>query len=325
MNWRRIKDGFNSRRGSLAILAISLLLAVFMRASYNLWQPHSVTVHCRILLDSPIEGYEANSLSEEVLWIDAEAKGYDIRKFSQSERKPLEVSVTLEPEYIRRDLNRDDYFLVNSHDLYNGIVEFFGSDLDISYIEEKTLSFHMIRQGFKRVPIEVRQSLEFAPQYMTDRPLELIPDSVNVYGREQDLHLVDHVSTATIDLEDLDRTTRGSVSLNEIPGFRLERNRVDYVVNVVRYVEFPLELDVRVLRIPRNRSVTVLPSKVDVLCKVPYGTHLSASDFSLTVDFRTVSGGMSTKAVPVLRCNSFPVYEYRLDPPIVECLIRDRK
>lgn len=325
MNWRRIKDVIRDRRGNLAIIAISLLLAVFMRASYNLWQPHPVTVHCRIMLDTPMEGYEANSLSEEVLWIDAEAKGFEMQKYRNSERKPLEVKVTLEPEFIRRDLNRDNFFLVNSRDLYNGIVEYFGSELDISYIEETTLSFHMIRQGFKRVPIEVRQSLGFAPQYMADKPLRLIPDSVNVYGREQDLHLVDHVSTATIGLEGLDRPTRGSVALNEIPGFRLERNRVDYVVDVVRYVEFPLEMDVRVLRIPRNRSVTVLPSKVKVLCKVPFGTRVSASDFSLTVDYRTVSGGMTTKAVPVLRSNSFEVYEYSLDPPLVECLIRDRK
>ena len=323
MNLRRAVTALRDRRGNLALLALSLLLAVFLREAYSLSQNHPVTVQCRIRLSSDLTGYEAESLSEEVLYIDGQAKGFDVRRFRASSNQPVEVPVYLESNYLTPSPDRDDLFTVRSQDLTASLMEYFGGDFEVGYVQDATLSFEFLRQTYKMVPVAVRSSISFAPQYMASAPVSVIPDSVSVYGRERDLALINQVSTRLLSLSGVDKSVRGSLRLIPPQGFRIGRDRVEFVVETVRYVEMSFDVEVVPVKVPANRQVSVYPSRVKVICKVPYGTRLNTpSGVSCVVDYRRLAMQRGSKMVPEIESTDFEILSYRIEPQMVECFVK---
>lgn len=311
----------------MAIFAASLLLAFVIWVAHNLTQDYFSYRQYRISVVTSLPGFSSESESEEILMAGGNAKGYDIlgrsyRNAGNAENITLEVDA----KYFIRDPYRSDLFTVNARDIQGALNQKVGTEFNITYLPDERLSFVFARQSNRKVPVVVSESrISCKSQYMVVSDIAVEPDSVLVYGKEEDLMRVSEVRTIPLRLQDLSAPTRGELPLRGIPGMRLGSESVKYSVEVARYVEQTLEADVTAVNVPAGKRLLIVPSRIMATCRVPFKNNgrLTRDDIRFEVDYRDVVSSKGSQAVPVMAAGVNGIYSCRTDPMLVDCILAD--
>ncbi len=106
---------------------------------------------------------------------------------------------------------------------------------------------------------------------MAEGTLEVVPDSILVYGEPYRLENVDAVYTRPIKYVDLSESIRGFADIEKIKGVRFSQKDVRYSLDVKRYVEFTRTVPVDVVNVPEGKELLIYPSSVEVAirCNFP--------------------------------------------------------
>jgi len=305
-----------------AVLLLALLLA------FSIWLIHNLSLRYNDFLTVPvvaqcsIEGHSDISSNQCEVTARCRTTGYGlIRHRMIGQRRARTVS--FRPEMMRRQ--SDEVFYLTASDLMEYSHVIYGDDVTVEYFASDTLYFTFSQVNHKKVAIHPVYSFSYKDQYTSVGDLKIVPDSVVLYGESKILDNIERVYTKPLKKSDLSADLHGEIALEPISKVRYSTEKVNYSLDVTRYVELRAQVSVQTRNVPEDKEMVLLPSKVDVSmrCYFPLDDD-PAEDMILYVDYedfvRTVSG-----KCPV-RHDRLPegVINYTLEPFYVECIVRDR-
>ncbi len=258
--FHRILETLNLSGRDWAALLLALLLA------FSIWMIHNLSLKYNAYLNVPvvakcnIPGHSAVSADMCEVGARCRATGYRLI------RADIRRGRTVEIPFRQIDMKPvgGDLFYVTAAELQTYSHLIFGADVSVEYFLSDTLFFRFPVETFKKVPVEPITSLTYRKQYMADGNLEIVPDSVLVYGESFRLENVNAVYTKPIKYVDLSKNVRGVADIEKIKGVRLSENDVRYTLNVKRYVELTKTLPVEVINVPVGKELLVYPSSVEI-------------------------------------------------------------
>ena len=306
---------------NLRLLIASLLIACFVWVMHTFSLDYSATVPCTVRVHTQLEGYAEDAVAHETMLLRGKASGFYLLNVRGSGRKTLPVEMAVDARHFRPVEGEEDTFSLPVSEIRERLNEQLGDRFDVESVETDQLTFTFTRQSFVMVPVAASLDLDFRPQYMQVGQVHLRPDSVRVYGAVKELQRLTEVRTRSIAARSVDKNLRGYVDLEPVEGLRFEPGRIEYEVEVDRYVETTLTLPVTSVHVPAGHTLIILPSQVECTFRAsfrPRGGRITAEDLSLVVDYLDYAGAGGTRLIPRL-VTAREIYSWRLRPDLVEC------
>jgi hypothetical protein len=104
--------------------------------------------------------------------------------------------VTFNPPEMRH--KEGDLFYVLSSDLTEYTHLIYGDGVTLEYFVSDSVFFRFPEVDHKKVPVQPVYSVSYMPQHISKGELEIIPDSVTLYGQARVLETIDKVLTDPI-------------------------------------------------------------------------------------------------------------------------------
>ena len=302
---------------------VQFLLCVLFSASIwlvlNLSQDYVAIVSVPVTARSNIEGRAALSQSEATVTAQVSASGYRHVVMARRHRRTEQVSFAAADF---RYMGGDRYAIPNTA-LYRYASQIFGEGVTVESFISEDPEFSFPEETYKKVPVRAVLDIEYAPQYMALKPLQVQPDSVLVYGEPSRLENVSVVSTKPLDLGDLRRSVHGKLRLETPSGVRLSHEECVYSLEVTRFVELRSEVHIGTRNVPASVDLAVLPSTATVVyrCIFPTATDPTAKA-KFYIDYNDFAGSLSGRCVA--RCEELPnnVIDYTISPEVFDCLVK---
>ena len=176
----------------------------------------------------------------------------------------------------------------------------------------------------KKVPVDPVYSITYMPQHMNKGELEIIPDSVTLYGQARILETIDKVLTEPIKHSNLSSEIQGVVHLEKMKDVRMSVSEVHNLQNVSRFVEMKLTLPVTAENVPSDKKLVPFPSKADVLLRLSFPLESQPEELELKVDYNDLISSLSGMAPLLLSGDTKGLISYETDPVAVNCVLEDK-
>lgn len=248
-----------------------------------------------------------------------EMSGFDLYYAKRmASRKVLTVQVATE------DMHHEggESFYMTSSDLTKYFHAVFGDQAKLEYFMTDTLFFRFPRMNYRKVPVNPVCEFSFKGQYMADGPIKVVPDSILVYGRQEQVAAIDKVNTAPIILRNLDSDVYGEIALEPVGQLRMSARKVGYSQSVVRFVERELLLPVRAVNVPSGVKVRVFPSTAALRMLVPFPMTASEDEIFVAVDYREFENSISGRCIGNVMGLPEDILGYDLDPQVFDCILQ---
>lgn len=313
------KEKKNTNGRDVAVLLLSLLLALGIWFAHNLALSYSGLVSVPVIAESNIEGHSAVSSNSCIIVARCRTTGYSfISKKRLSNSSPARVF------FAPGDLHEvgDDMFSITGNELAGYVNDIFGDNVRLESFVSTEVQFRFPKENHKVVPVQVISTVSFKQQYMASEPFTVEPDSVTIYGEPAVIQNVDRVLTETISLQNLSSSPHGMARL-EVPlmGVRLSVPEVSYSMTVSRFVEVKAKVKVHVRNVPSDRVVSVYPSMADVSFKCAFPLLSEPSEeVELYIDYADFASSINGSCIPHVSALPSDVLDYSIEPQVFECI-----
>lgn len=283
---------------------------------HMLSKDYSDYVSVPVVASSNIEGRAERSTSEVIISARCEASGFGLMNLSQRRR-----AVPLFIDAVDFTHENSDFFSISASDLEKYIPEIFGPSVTVSSFAAKSFQFRFARENYKKVPVSVSPVLNFRSQYMPLHEFTVTPDSVFIYGEPKMLRNISVVRTSQIVLNDVSGSIHGSVGLIQPKGVRVSSRKVEYSLDVTRFVEIETTVPILTRNAPDSTHFLVLPSSAKVVYKCIFPVEESPLDKAeFYVDYLDFARSVSGKCL--VHCDDLPasVIDYSVTPQVCDCI-----
>ena len=320
--FKRIFNLLNFDGRDWAVLLLALLLAFSIWIIHNMALKYNNILQARIVAVSNIDGHAPRSINECQVNAKCRATGYKLLLHNlNSKKQRVEVNF---PATALKYKSGDEYYILST-DLMEYSGQIFGSGISVEYFNADTLFYRFPFENHKKVPVETILSISYRQQYMSERGVEIKPDSVIVYGEPFRLNDLESVKTEPIRRSDLYSDVNGTVKLEKIKGVRLSHDEVEYSIDVVRFTELQTVAPIKAVNVPAGKSLSVYPSVAKLRLKYEFPPVAGFSeDVRLVVDYNEFQESLSGKCRVKLAAPNDGVIVYEVDPPYVECIAEDK-
>ena len=304
------------------VFFLSLLLAFSIWLLHNLSLDYSDFVTVRMTAScSNIEGHATQSSNVCDVVARCRTSGYNIIKSRLALRRN-HVQVPFDRQSLT--LKSGDVYYITRRELSESAHHLFGEKVEVEYFLTDTLYFRFPYETNKKVPVFPVLTLSFEPQYMSQGSLEIVPDSVRIYGEPYHLANVDRVFTEPVKLQDLKSGAAGVARIERIKGVRLAENEVHYSIEVMRYVEITREVTIEPVNVPPDKEMMIYPSKADVVFKCVFPLISDVDHAVFQIDYEDYINSRSRKCIPSPGYLPDGVLEYEIVPEIFECVLTEK-
>ena len=198
--FKRIFNLLNFDGRDWAVLLLALLLAFSIWIIHNMALKYNNILQARIVAVSNIDGHAPRSINECQVNAKCRATGYKLLLHNlNSKKQRVEVNF---PATALKYKSGDEYYILST-DLMEYSGQIFGSGISVEYFNADTLFYRFPFENHKKVPVETILSISYRQQYMSERGVEIKPDSVIVYGEPFRLNDLESVKTEPIRRSDL--------------------------------------------------------------------------------------------------------------------------
>lgn len=234
--------------------------------------------------------------------------GFQLLRYSTS-RRLVELDINIERLLSRsgRRLNANNSFVLTA-DYEDELKHNLATTTSILEIKPDTLHVSYSRQVRKVVPVRLNGRLEPAQQRILNGAIQIVPDSVEIYGPERKLDTIQFVYTQGQDFVKLKDTLVRNIALESIDDIRISRKRVNVIIPVEMFTEKVVEVPVRGTNFPDSLYLRTFPgmASVSFFVGISRFQEIDASMFDVTVDYSLIKNGVSGN-VPLSVTSS---YEY---------------
>lgn len=315
----KLRIGRRGSRRDLVLFLTALLLAVLSWFVSNLSREYPGIISVPVIAECNIDGH--SNISSNYVMVSARCRASGFRLVAASRvEKGSPVRVSFDRSHLHHEGGDTWYIAGNAKNSY--VDKFFGKETTVEGFITDTLEFVFPSENSKKVPVNLLQSISFSPQYMAVSPIKITPDSVTVYGETARLEAITEVRTVPLSLDQVDKDRHGDLKLNPVRGVRFSVQQVSYSLEVSRFVEIPLTVNMEMRGAPAGRHFSIFPSqaKVYVQCAFPISGKDPTEKFNLYISWEDFSSSLTGRCVP--RSGRLPagVLGYRVEPEVFECL-----
>ena len=296
-----------------------LLLSVFLWLLINLSKEgFTSSVDFPVSYDQAPDGYRLVNEPPSNLRVDLEGRGFDIIKCKLKSLDPLSIPLR------EARLNDTNAYVLNTAEQEALIGAELGDNISVTRVSpgEIGLKFSPIKQKKFKVHLKYKKNFsKFKSLYRT--PI-IKPDSITVWGTENELAEIDSIDTELLRL-DADEDSLSIIAKLDLP----ERNNLEFSHDEVKVdlvftslTEGTLEVPIRMKNTPPGYRVTLIPKKVSITYQVAINdfAKIEAEDFECYADLRDLERNpefltLKVKTVPDL------VRNYSLSPVRVEYIL----
>lgn len=319
--YNKLLASLNISGRDLAVFLLALLLAFSIWLIHNLSLKYNDYLTASVQAQCNIEGHANLSINSSDVMARCRATGYKaIMSDIKARRRP--VTVNFDPSVMR--YMEDDLFYVLASDLTEYAHLIYGDGVTLEYYVSDTLFFRFPQVDHKKVPVHPVYSVSYMPQHISSGELEVIPDSVTIYGETRVLENIDKVMTEPVKHSSLSSDIQGLVRLEKIKGVRMSVSEVHYLLDVSRYVEMKVTLPVTVVNMPADRKLIPFPSKADVMLKLSFPLQEEPEGLELKADYDDFITSLSGVCPLVLSGETKGLISYEVDPVAVNCVLEYR-
>ena len=319
--YNRILKSFNISGRDLAVFLLALLLAFSIWLIHNLSLKYNDFLTVSVKAQCNIDGHTNISQNSSDVIARCRATGYKVIMADiRSGRKP--VTVTFEPSAMKQ--KEDDLFYVLSSDLTEYTHLIYGDGVTLEYFVSDTVFFRFPRVDHKKVPVHPVYSVSYMPQHGSNGDLQVIPDSVTLYGEARTLESIDKVITEPIKHSSLSSDVQGLVRLEKLKNVRMSVSEVHYLIDVSRFVEMKMTLPVTMVNVPSDKRLVPFPSKADVILRMSFPLKAEPKGLELRADYNDYITSLSGKCPLSLSGEVKGLLSYEVDPVAVNCVLEVR-
>ena len=306
----------------LAVFLLALLLAFSIWLIHNLALKYNAYLDVTVQAKSNIQGHAEYSSDNAHVVARCRATGYNVIKSSGIWRSNRVKVVDFQPSVMKH--KRDDIYYVTSENLQEYAHLIFGDGVSVEYFSTDTLFFRFPRVNSKTVPVRPVYSVSYMSQHMKASDMKVEPDSVTIYGEPTLLETVEVVYTEPIRYSSVSNDIAGEVRLEKAGGIRFSESKVNYSMDITRYVEFSNRLKVNVINMPEEKTVTVFPSMVNAVARCVFPAYSDPLESCMAVvDYNDYVNSLSGKCVVRLENLPSGVLDYEISPSFVEFIVEE--
>ncbi len=319
--YQRILQSLNISGRDLAVFLLALLLAFSIWLIHNLSLKYNDYLTASVKAQCNIEGHTNVSLNSSDVIARCRATGYKaIMSDIKAGRKP--VTVAFDPSVMR--YMEDDLFYVLASDLTEYTHLIYGDGVTLEYFVSDTIFFRFPEVDHKKVPVHPVYTVSYMPQHISKGNLEVIPDSVVLYGESRVLENIDRVLTEPIKHSSLSSDIQGLVRLEKIKDVRLSVSEVHYLLDVCRYVEVKVTLPVTPVNVPADKKLIPFPSNANVMLRFSFPLESDPEGLELKADYEEYIKSLSGMCTLTLGGEPKGLISYEVEPVAVNCVLEDR-
>ena len=212
-------------------------------------------------------------------------------------------------------------FVIPMDELRQAIAQQLVGDASLTAFAPELLTGSYTRQHEKLVPVVYTGQVKPAAQHQLCDEITLMPDSVKVYGTEQDLASVTHVETALTDYEGVQDTFLTRLALMVPKGLRIVPDSVQLTAVAEQFTERAMQLTICVPELnEQGKILRLFPNKVNVTFRIGTAWFSSVKEGDIEAYVNLPKTGIDH--LPVLVENHNPhITHIRVKPQEVEYLI----
>ncbi len=244
------------RKRFLALI-VCLLLAVGGWLFLALSNKYIYTAKTVLIYKNFPQNKAFHPLQSDTVNLQVEGSGWQLL-FARLRIKPQSISISLEK------LNNRN-FIVFSDQLYSVNNQLLTAQKIIS-VKPDTLYFDFSKRTVKKVPVEFVSEIDFEHQYNISSAIRLIPSEVTVSGPLKELDKITSWKTDTLFLENLQKTMKTRISMNQsnFKNVSIFPSNVEVVVPVDEFTEKTMEVHLKIINNKSYHKVNLFPKKVKI-------------------------------------------------------------
>ncbi len=294
---------FHIRRKVFALfLCVILSIFLWLLNDLNTLQTSSVQIPVKFS-GLPYDMVTTNTLPSHM---DAtvEATGFNLLwRQLVKEKKVVEIPLRLENGMVSADRN----YLFNINYYMDDITDALGSHVKIKRIFPDTFSIRFAKKFSKKVPVEFVSELSFENEFDVSAPVIIKPDSVYIYGTQENVKSIRKVSTQKLSLDKISRSFRNQLPLENINGISYNKNEVDIQVSVEQFTQKEITMPITSSNVPTHFELNTIPNMATIKVLVPVSSFETISASSFKVDARFPEDINSVRRI-ILAVSSKPEY-----------------
>jgi hypothetical protein len=200
------------------------------------------------------------------------------------------------------DMSSSDRLSLSRSQLRTDIKQnLYSDDIKIQEVNYDALNLIVENKGNRRVPIDLRAQLSFAPEHQLKPPIVLQPDSVTLIGPYSLVQQFDRWPTDSVNRTGLNKTEVFRLPLdNPPPELTLSAQSVEVRAEVEPVTEKSVYVPVVVKNAPD--SLRIFPDKVTLTFKIGLSQYeaIGYQDFTAEIDLGDIPLDASNNTVPIV-------------------------
>ena len=199
------------------------------------------------------------------------------------------------------------------------VAEIISSSMELIAISPERLVISFSNKAKKMVAIKLNESISLKSEIWFASPIVLSPDSIMIYGEQQQLDSVNFIVTEELLLTDISERNVHIVSLSIPSQVQCKTQNIEVVIEVEPFVEQLIKYKVKAKNLEKGYTIKLFPEVVEVTLRAPKDKYsMLQTDFlTLTVDASLIAEENRTLTVEVESLPSFiqlqRVYPSRLE------------
>lgn len=170
-----------------------------------------------------------------------------------------------------------------------------GINYDRSKFLEEAVIIGFEQRAEKKLPVQARVDLEYAVGFAAAGELELDTDSIIVSGPDVVLDTLQVLQTELLHATDVKTDLEGELLIDTtmLSGVTVYQKEVRYSLEVDRFTEGRLEVEIELINVPAGQNVVIFPKQLIVFYRISLKefNSIEASDFRVVCDFSQLREG----------------------------------
>ena len=266
-------------RRRISLFFLCLLLAVGAWLFFALSNRYVYQVQTLVRFVDLPENRAFHPLQSDTIRLQVEGTGWQLL-FSKLRINPQSVNIEL------KELRRQTF--IELSDQIQKINNLVGSTQKVVYIHPDTLYFDFSSSTVKKIPVILKQNIQFKEQFGISDSVQINPAFVTITGPVKELANIKNWETEQLSLNKVSENVNLKINLKRPSkaNITIHPGMVDLRLNIDEFTEKVIEIPVKILNNKEFRNVKLLPDKVKVTVLTALSNYpeTDKSDFELSVD-----------------------------------------
>ncbi|MDD3195901.1 MAG: hypothetical protein PHU68_08880 [Paludibacter sp.] len=196
----------------------------------------------------------------------------------------------------------------------------------IQIIKPENIAVHYHRLHSKKVPVRLQADIVPAEQYMLNNAIQLLPDSVVIYGSKSLVSKTKHALTKQLLVEGLKDTLFSEVGLIKNDSLQYSSSYIKVRSSAEMFTEKSVNLPVQIINQPDHLSVRSFPAEVKVTFNITISQfkHFTSTDIQVLIDYLEIKNHSADKHRLQLAVHQPYISNVRISPEEVEFLLEEK-